>query len=219
MAQVPYYDPRGSKVGVLEVDEKIFGEHTHLKLLHQVVISYEANQRQGTANTKDKGDVEGSSRKPWPQKHTGNARAGMIRSPIWRKGGIAQGPHPRDYRRRIPKGMRETALNGALLGKIRDSEVHVIETLNFQKPKTQEMRKILDTIGLNKSILIAVDAHDDNRWKSARNLERVDMAELRALNAYEVLRHKDLLLTKAAFEKLVSDRKGSVVGPKATKGK
>jgi large subunit ribosomal protein L4 len=208
MAQIPYYDARGSRSGELEVDEKLFGEHLHLKLLHQVVVSYEANRRQGNANTKDKGDVEGSSRKPWPQKHTGNARAGMIRSPIWRKGGISHGPHTRDHRRRITRSMRETALNGALLGKIRDAELHVIESLDFKAPRTKEMRKILDAIGLKGTVLIAVEAHDRSRWLSARNLDRVRMAELRILNAYEVLRHKNLLLTRAAFEKLVSDRKG-----------
>lgn len=207
MAQVPYYDARGIRSGELEVDEKIFGEHVHWKLLHQVVVAYEANRRQGTANTKDKGDVEGSSRKPWPQKHTGNARAGMIRSPIWRKGGIAHGPHPRDHRRRITRSMRETALNGALLGKLRDGEIHVIESLEFQAPKTKEMRKILDAVGLQGSVLIAVERHDRARWLSSRNLDKVRMSELRSLNAYEVLRNKNLLLTKAAFDALVAERK------------
>jgi large subunit ribosomal protein L4 len=208
MAQIPYYDASGSKAGTVEVDETLFGKRVHATLLHQVVVAYEANKRQGTHKTKRRGEVQGSGRKPWPQKKLGRARHGMVRSPIWRKGAVTWGPQPRDYSQKINKSMRTTALNSALLGKIRDGEMHVIQSMDFGAPKTAQMRKLLAVIGLGRSVLIGVETHDENRWRSARNLPKVAMSEVRALNAYDILKHKNLLLTRAAFDALVAARRG-----------
>lgn len=210
MAELPFFDGTGKKIGTIQIDEKIFGERVHRKLLHQVVIAYEANRRQGTHKTKSKAEVEGSSRKPWPQKHTGRARHGMIRSPIWRHGGHAHALRPRDYRQRITRSMRETSLNSALLGKILDKEVHVIESLSFAKPRTKEMAKLLRTIGFQKSVLIANGKYDRNAYLSARNLPKVRVLPVGELNAYELLKHKDVLFTQDALEAVVKARQGEL---------
>lgn len=210
MAELPLFDGAGKKIGTIEIDEKVFGDRVHRKLLHQVVVAYEANKRQGTHRTKSKAEVEGSSRKPWPQKYTGRARHGMIRSPIWRHGGHAHALRPRDYRQTINKSMRETSLNSALLGKILDKEVHVIETLSFGKPKTKEMAKLLQAIGFQKSVLIANGKYDKNTYLSARNIPKVRVLPVAELNAYELLKHKDVLFTRDALEAVVKARKGEV---------
>lgn len=214
MADIPFYDARGKRAGTLEVDEKLFGDRVRWKLLHQVVVAYESNRRQGTHCTRTRGEVSGGGRKPWPQKKLGRARHGSIRSPIWRGGAIAHGPRPRSYRRRINKSMRRTALNSALLGKIRDGEVHVIESLGFARPRTKEMRAILQAAGLNGSLFIVVEAHDRNRWLSTRNLPKVRMAEVRSMNAYDLVRHRQVLFTRDAFRTLVEERRGTLGEPK-----
>ncbi len=214
MAQLSYFDKTGKSVGVLEVDEKIFGERVRTKLLHQMVIAYEANRRSGTRSGLRKGEVEGSSRKPWPQKHTGRARAGMIRSPIWRKGGMPHAVKPQDWTHRMPKSMTRPALDSAFLGKILDKELHVIEALPFEKPKTKEASKLLrDTMGFGKSLLIGTEAHNKNAYLSVRNMPKVSLKNVTDFNAYELLRHKDILLTRAALEKIVKARQGEVKGP------
>lgn len=215
MAQLPYFDKSGKSAGVVEIDEKIFGERVRTKLLHQMVIAYEANRRSGTRSGLRKGEVEGSARKPWPQKHTGRARAGMIRSPLWRKGGMPNAVKPQDWSQRLPKTMKRPALDSALLGKILDREVAVIESISFDKPKTKEASKLLKSLGFAKSLLIATEAHNKNAWLSVRNLPKVSMKNVTDLNAYELLKHKDVLMTRAALEKVVKARHGEVKGPKA----
>src|SRR6185436_20278217 len=148
MAELPLFNSDGKSAGTVTVDEKIFGDKVKKRLLHQVVIIYEANQRQGTASSKGRGEVEGSTRKPWPQKHTGMARAGTIRSPLWRHGGIVFGPKPREYRLGLTASMRTAALDSAILGKIQDKEVLVIEGFNpGAPPKTKNVASVLAAMG------------------------------------------------------------------------
>lgn len=215
MATLPYFDRTGRSAGVVEIDEKIFGERVRAKLLHQVVVAYENNRRQGTHQTKRSGEVEGSNRKPWPQKHTGRARAGKIRSPIWRKGGHGHARRPRDYSVRLPRRIRHEALNSAFLGKIRDGELRVIEGFSFEKPRTREMAAILKNIGIRPSILIGIAGRNENARLSARNLPKVSLKDVREFNAYEVLKHKQILLTRDALVQIVQARNGRVVGPTA----
>jgi large subunit ribosomal protein L4 len=189
------------------VDEKLFGDRIKKRLLQQVVVIYEANRRQGNASTKIRNEVSGSRRKPWPQKHTGMARVGDIRSPLWRHGGIVFGPRPREYRRDMTASMRRAALNSALLGKIRDKEIHVIEGVEFPEPKTRRMAALMKAIGFKRTVLLAVPKADENVWRSARNLQDLSVRPVAELNAYEVLKHKDLLLTREALEALLASRK------------
>ncbi len=193
----------------MSVDEKIFGVRVLKKLLHQVVIIHESNQREGNAHTKTRGEVEGSTRKPWPQKHTGMARAGTIRSPLWRHGGVVFGPRRREYRLGVTASMRRAALDSALLGKILDKEVSVVEALDVDPPKTKRMAALMKSIGFKRTVLLAVPNHDRKVWLSARNLPDVSVRPVRELNAYDVLRHKDLLLTREALEVLVAARSGA----------
>lgn len=208
MADLPLFTRDGKNAGTVSVDEKLFGEKVRKKLLHQVVVIHEANQREGNAHTKTRGEVEGSTRKPWPQKHTGMARSGTIRSPLWRHGGVVFGPRKREYRLTITDSMRKAALDSALLGKIKDKEVSVIEGVSFEKPKTKEMAGLLKSIGFRRTVLLAIPKYDKNLWLSARNLQDLSVRPVAELNAYDVLKHKDLLLTKDALETLLAARSG-----------
>ena len=207
MAELPLFGKDGKSAGTVSIDEKIFGEKVRKRLLHQVVVIHEANQREGNAHTKTRGEVAGSTKKLWPQKHTGRARMGTKRSPIWVKGGIVFGPRKREYRMTITDSMRRAALDSAILGKIRDKEVSVIEGVSFEKPKTRQMATLLKSIGLKRTILLALPKHDANVWLSARNLESLSVRPWRELNAYDILKHKDLLLTREALDALVASRK------------
>ena len=173
------------------MDDKKFGGPIHKKLLRDAVIMYEANKRQGTASTKTKGEVAGGGRKPWAQKHTGRARAGSIRSPLWKGGGVSHGPKPRDYSFSIPKKARRLALYTALSAKARDNELVVIDDLNFDVPKTSQMVSILKALNIdNSSCLIVIPKANETVWKSARNIPSVKVMTSTELNAYEVLRPK-----------------------------
>ncbi len=206
MADLPLYDKEGKGAGTVSVDEKLFGEKVLKKLLHQVVVIHEANQRQGNACTKTRGEVEGTTRKPWAQKHTGMARAGTIRSPIWRHGGVVFGPRPREYRQTITGSMRRAALDSALLSKIRDKEIAVIEAIEFAKPQTKRMSGLMKAIGFKRTVLLALPKYDGAVWLSARNLQDLSVRPVKELNAYDVLKHKDLLLTRDALDALGASR-------------
>jgi large subunit ribosomal protein L4 len=216
MAEIPLYSKEGKSAGTVSVDEKVFGDKVRKKLLHQVVLIHEANQREGNAHTKTRGEVEGSTKKPWPQKHTGMARAGTKRSPIWVKGGIVFGPRKREYRLGLTDSMRRAALDSALLGKIKDKEFSVIEGVHFDKPKTKQMAALMKAIGFKRRVLLAIPKHDPSIWLSARNLQHLSVCPVKELNAYEVLRHKDLLLTREALDSLLA---GRAAAPKAPEGK
>ncbi len=225
MVDVPLYDAEGKSAGTVSVDERLFGRRVNLQTLHAAVRMYEANRRRGTHNTLTRGEVEGSTRKPWKQKHTGRARVGTIRSPIWVKGGIIHGPHPRDYSYTIPKKMRRTALDSAILGKLLDKEVAVIEALRVEAPKTSRVAGLLKTMKIDRSCLIALPAFDGKKAEdrnlllSVRNLPRVRMEPLGSINAREVLRHRTLLLTRGSLDALVSARKPAAAAAPAKAGK
>ena len=201
--EIPVYSKEGEKIDNLQLDDKKFGGPIRKKLLRDAVIMYEANKRQGTASTKTKGEVAGGGRKPWTQKHTGRARAGSIRSPLWKGGGVSHGPKPRDYSFAIPKKARRLALYTALSAKARDNELIVIDDLNFDIPKTKQMVGILKALNMdNSSCLIVVSRANETVWKSARNIPSVKVMTSTELNAYEVLRPKKVLLTKEALSSI-----------------
>ncbi len=208
MAEIPLFSKEGKSAGTVTVDEKLFGDKVKKKLLHQVILIHEANQREGNAHTKTRGEVEGSTKKPWPQKHTGMARAGTKRSPIWVGGGVVFGPRTREYRMTITDSMRRAALDSALLGKIKDKECSVIESVELPKPKTKEMVKLMKAIGFKRTVLLALPKYNETVLLSARNLQDLSVRPVQELNAYDIVKHKDLLLTREALESLVSARKG-----------
>jgi large subunit ribosomal protein L4 len=218
MAELPLFSKDGKSSGTVNVDENVFGDKVRKRLLHQVILIHEANQREGNAHTKTRGEVEGSTKKMWPQKHTGMARMGTKRSPIWVKGGIVFGPRTREYRLGITDSMKRAALNSALLGKIKDKEISVIEGVDFEKPKTREMAKLMKALGFKRTVLLATPKYNEKVWLSARNLQDLSVRPVGELNAYDVVKHKDILLTRGALDALVSAR-AAAAAPAAPKSK
>jgi len=201
--ELAVFNEAGKEVGRVTFDEQMLGERIRTKLLHQAVVRYEANRRLGTHKIKSKGERHGSGKKPWKQKHTGRARAGMKRSPLWRGGGNAFGPRPRDYHTGMPVRMRREALKSALLSKFLGKEVKVIDRLEYDAPKTKRFAQTLRKLGLDEgSCLIALPQPSENLAKSVRNIESCFLIPARNLNAYDVLKHKNLLLTQEAVERL-----------------
>lgn len=207
MIELPLYNQQGQPVDKINVDESLFGREIHKRLLRDVIIMYETNQRKGTASTKRRSEVRGSSRKPWRQKGTGRARVGTIRSPIWRHGGVIFGPHPRDYSYRLPKKMVRKALDSALLSKFQDKETSVVESVKLEQPKTKEVKGLLNNIGIKGSCLIGIKNPDRTLHLSVRNIPATSLLSVQDFNAYTVLRHKNLLLTKEALDDLIARRK------------
>ncbi|MCX7803561.1 MAG: 50S ribosomal protein L4 [Planctomycetota bacterium] len=200
MIELPVYNESGQEVGKVQLDEKLLGEKIRRRLMHQAVVQAEADRRQGTHSTKTKGERAGSGKKPWRQKHTGRARAGMKRSPLWVKGGRIFGPKPRDYTQRMPARSRREALKSALLSKFLDKEVKVIDALAFDRPKTARLNRTLKALGMEGTTLVAVREATEALVKSARNMATCRLLRARDMNAYDVLRHKNLLFTRDVIE-------------------
>ncbi len=197
MIELAVYDSKGKEVEKLELEEARFGGEVRKSLLKEAVIMYEANKRAGTASTKTKAEVRGTGRKPWAQKHTGRARAGTLRSPLFRKGGVVFGPKPRDYSYQMPKKAKKQALRSAMLGKLMDGEVKVIDKLTFSKPSTKKMVSLLKTLGIEGSCLVVAEDSDHIIWKSARNIPSLKVMKASQLNAYEILKYNRLLVTRS----------------------
>jgi len=200
--ELSVYNEQGKEVGKVAIDERVLGEKVRKKLLHQAIVQYEANLRQGTHKTKSKAERHGSGKKPWKQKHTGRARAGMKRSPLWRGGGNIFPVRPREYRQYMPVRMRREALKSALLSKLRDNQVIILDQLEYEKPKSKRFATTLKNLRVEGSCLVAPTTPAENVIKSIRNIDRVHILPSRMLNAYEVLKHKHLILTKETAEKL-----------------
>ncbi len=202
MPKVPVFNIEGEAVGERELKDSVFGVPVNEGLLHEVVVMYQANQRVGAASTKRRGEVRGGGRKPWRQKGTGRARHGSIRSPLWRGGGITFGPKPRDYGYRLPKKAVKKALKCALSAKVRDQEMVIVEDLSFDRPRTQEMARILANLKQTGKALIVTAGLDENVYKSTRNIPGVDTMRAEDLNAYQVVAHDSLIMTSAAVDKV-----------------
>ncbi len=199
--QVPVYNLTGEEVDKIEVSDHVFGVPFRQSVVHQVVVRQRANARQGTASTKTRGEVAGSTRKLFRQKGTGSARAGSIRSPIRRGGGVVFGPRPRSYRQAVPKKMRQLALRCVLSAKLRDQELKVLEQLQLAEPKTKEMASILAALKVASSALIVTSGPEENVIKSARNLPGVKTLPASLLNVIDLLSCKMLLITVAAVRR------------------
>ncbi len=201
------YNQEGEAIGEIELPEEIFGQKINPDLLHQVVVSYQKNQRQPIAHTKNRGEVRGSTRKIWPQKGLGRARHGDRRAPIFRKGGVAFGPrNEKKLKVKIPKKMKRKALVMALSAKAKDNEIVVLDKLTLEKPKTKIFAKILENLKKNVeslkkgSILICLPEKDEKIYLSARNIPQVSVLEAKNLNAFEVLKFKNLILLERTVE-------------------
>ena len=193
----------GKQVRQITVDDAVFGIAPNLAVLHQAFVAQRANQRRGTASTKTRGEVQGSTRKMRRQKYTGSARQGSSRSPVRTGGGVAFGPRPRSYRQDLPKKMRRLAIRSALSGKLADGQLHVIDKLGgLTRPRTKEVVSILHNAGIERSALIVTGEPDRSVLISARNLPKTKVLPAPYLNVVDLLTYRDLLLTEDAVRRV-----------------
>ncbi|MCH7724860.1 MAG: 50S ribosomal protein L4 [Planctomycetes bacterium] len=205
MASLPVYDRSGKEVGTYEIEPAEIAPRINKQLLHDVVVMYQANKRQGTARTRSRAEVVGSTDKMYRQKGTGRARAGSRKSPIRRGGGHTFAKRPRDYSYRLPKKALRAATRMAIASRIRDKEVVVIDDLSFDEPRTRDMAQVISALGLaGSTTLITTENYDANVYKSARNIERVSVSPVADLNALSVLSPQRMLVTKAALDAIKS---------------
>jgi len=203
MQKVQVTDASGNKTKDVSLPEKIFSHPVNEHLIYEAAVNYQANQRQGTASTKVRGEVQGSTRKPWRQKGTGRARAGSIRSPLWRKGGTVFGPQPRDYSYKLPKALKANALKSALSLKNQENRILVLDSLTLAAPKTKEAMKVLAALKLDSALLVDSRANK-NLFLAVRNIPKVKAVDPRLLTAFDVLKHNWLVMTEPALESLVA---------------
>jgi len=196
------YNQAGEIVDTVEMADKFVNGEINEAVVHQVIVSYLANRRSGTASTKTRSEVSASGRKLYRQKGTGRARAGASSSPTRVHGGVAFGPRPRSYRQKTNKKVRKIAISSILTDKLQNENLTVIDEINIEKPKTKNIVEILDNLNLSGKVLVVLDANDKNVYLSARNIPGVDVTTSELLNAYNAIWHDKLLFTKIAIEKL-----------------
>jgi large subunit ribosomal protein L4 len=202
--QLDVYKIDGTTTGEkVSLSESIFGIKPNNHAIYQAVVAYLANQRQGTHKTKTHGEVAGSGKKLWRQKHTGRARMGSLRSPLWRGGGTIFGPVPRDYSIKLPKKIKQLARKSALSYKAKDGSIKVVEDFSFETPKTKEMVSVLKSLGVEKNkVLVLTSTTNEAVMKSGRNLPRVNVLEAVKASAYDILNSQIILIQKSALEVL-----------------
>jgi large subunit ribosomal protein L4 len=199
--QVPVYNIGGEVIRNIEISDSVFGVPFNESVVHQAMIKQRADARQGTHDTKTRGEVAGSRKKIFAQKHTGEARGGDKRSPTRYHGGVAFGPHPRDHSKDMPKKMRQLALRCLLSSKASEGALKVLDKFTFEVPKTKEMVKFLDTMKLDVSALIITAAPEENLIKSARNIPGVKTLPAQILNVVDLLSYQSLVMTEDAVRK------------------
>ena len=216
-------DAEGNKTGTAELPEDIFDVQTNVPLIHQVVVAQLAAARQGTHDTKNRGEVRGGGKKPYKQKGTGRARQGSTRAPQFTGGGVVHGPTPRDYSQRTPKKMKAAALRGALSDRARHGRVHVVEKLvTGETPSTKSAVSALGRLSERKNLLLVVERDDTLTWLSVRNLPEVHVIAPDQLNTYDVLISDDIVFTSGALAAFLAGpatgRSASAVGRASTAG-
>ena len=200
--EVPVFDISGHKAETLELDDARWGGAANLRILNQVVRMYRSNARAGTASTKKRGEVSGGGKKPWKQKHTGRARAGSIRSPLWRHGGIVFGPQPRNFGYSLPKTLRRVALVESIKGKLRDDEFVFVTELRATEFKTKPFSKLAETFKVGGPSVIVLEDFEEMIVRSLRNLADFKLCRADDLNAFDVINANKVLITKLAFQRV-----------------
>ena len=207
MSQLNVLDMNNKVVGKVSLKEDIFNSEIKEHLLHKSVIAHLANLRRGTHSTKIKSEVRGGGAKPWRQKGTGRARAGSIRSPLWRGGGITFGPKPRDYDHDVPKKMRRSALISALSLKVKNGDIFVVDKIDIDKPKTKDVVSILKNFKIDRSVLFLIDEKNKNLELSARNIPDARVQRVDSINVYDLLYYDKIICTKGAIDKIQTTMK------------
>lgn len=196
MIEIPVYSPDGKQQSSVEVDEQLLGGEVRPALLKQAYVMFHANRRQGTAATKGRGDKDGSTRKLYRQKGTGRARRGNVRTNLLRGGGVAFAKSTKSWRQDMPTKMRRLANRNALLSKMLDGEIKIVEKFGFDKPKTKQFEDVMKALDINRTCLVALDGSDHNTALSARNITDVTLIRIEQLNAYDLLSRRFLLVEK-----------------------
>jgi len=203
MLEVSVVDINKKKVGSVQLDDRIFGQSVNMPLLHEAVVMQLNNQRQGTHSTKTKGFVSGGGKKPYKQKGTGRARAGSIRSPLWRGGGTIFGPLPRDYSYRMPRKKMRLALYSALSSKIEDNSLIIVDSLDGKNGKTREALSLLENLNALDSTLIVCDDKNNLIYRGVKNLQNISIIDVSHVNVYDLLRYRNLIISKEDINKLM----------------
>jgi len=202
MPKIDVYDINGKKVSDVELNENVFGIEPNENIVHEVLVNYLANQRQGTQSTKTRAEVRGGGRKPWRQKGTGRARQGSIRAPQWIKGGIALGPKPRSYRYRVNKKERQLAIRSILSSKVLEKQLTVVDKLELSEIKTKSMVKALNSLKLEGKTLVVLPEKNLNVQASTKNIEGAKAILVNTINVYDLLKYTNLVLTLDTVKKL-----------------
>jgi large subunit ribosomal protein L4 len=200
--KAPVYDLKGEVVEQMELSDSVFALPFNEAVVHQAMVRQLANERQGTASTRDRGEVSGSTRKLYAQKHTGRARRGNIKSPLLRGGGVVFGPKPRSYRQSMPKKMRKLALKCLLSAKIREGNMRLVQELDFEEPKTKAMINVLSSLGIDSPALIVTAQSAPNVIKSAANLAEVKVVPSALINVLDLLSYEMLVATVPAVHSI-----------------
>ncbi len=199
---MPVYNPGGEVVDQIELSQDVFGVPFSDAVVHQAMVRQLANRRQGTASTKERGEVKGSTRKLYAQKHTGRARRGNIKSPLLRGGGVVFGPKPRNYRQSMPKKMRRLALKCMLSAKVREGNMKLVQELSFERPRTREMANVLSSLGSDRSPLVVTAHSMPEVVKSAANLPGVKVVPSALINVLDLLSYEVLIATVPAVRNI-----------------
>jgi large subunit ribosomal protein L4 len=195
-------DLRGSAVREIDLDDRVFGIEPNAAVVHQAVVTQEANARQGTHDTRTRGEVAGGGKKPYRQKGTGYARQGSRRAPHYRGGGIIFGPHPRSYAKALPKKMRRLAMRSVLSARAAEGALIVVDAFTLETPKTKTLLETLDTLGVGSGAVVVLAERSDGVLRAAKNLDNVHVVTPNGLNLLDVLRLPRLILAEGAVDEL-----------------
>ncbi|WP_165044659.1 MULTISPECIES: 50S ribosomal protein L4 [unclassified Adlercreutzia] len=202
MTTIDIKDVSGKKAGQAELADSVFGIEPNVPVMHRVVRAQRASWRQGTHDTRTRGEVRGGGKKPWRQKGTGRARQGSIRSPQWVGGGTVFGPHPRSYEMKVNRKEVKLAMRSALSAKLADGELVVVDGFNFEKPRTKDAVAALNALGLERRITIVISDDDVNTFLSFRNIPTVNVLPVGVANTYELIDNKALVFTADALKRI-----------------
>ena len=202
MANVSVLNMEGKEVGKIDLNDAVFGVDVNEHLVHLAVVQYLANNRQGTQKAKTRSEVSGGGRKPWRQKGTGHARQGSTRSPQWTGGGVVFAPVPRDYSFKMNKKEKQAALKSALTDKVESGNIVVLDELKFDEIKTKKFAEVMANINVDRKALVVLADNDQNVVLSARNVAQAKTMQANALNVYDIVNAKTLVLTKDAVSKI-----------------
>lgn len=200
--QTKVFNIKGEEVGKVTLKDSVFGAPYNEALIHQVVVAYLANARQGTKSTLTRSEVRGGGRKPWRQKGTGNARQGSIRAPQWVKGGVVFAPKPRGFSKKVNKQMKQIAFVSALSEAAREKNIIVVDELNMAKPSTKEFVNILVNLKASKRVLVVTEENNENVYLSARNIDKVAVTPSELACTYDIVNADKIVMTKAALKKI-----------------